>query len=340
MSNSAQPETANQFYINAKHERRMGTYNPDDERYHPEYKERNPSFELNETQFFGFSVPEERIHALTYNWAHPNLDLVSAGVFVAQGMKPFAPAFEICDYRAYLPISGLPKGLLSYETIGGYSVEVIDPGKLFRTTYLDQERNNSFDVYHHAIYEPCVWSNETHLEQVMRTEGEVVLRGKRYDVNGTHIRDRSWGEIRSEMPRNVPPITWMSGVFEDGAAFHVTATDDPRRKPVWVDHFQLTEEETLKFGWIIIDNVTTPIVKCSKITRYDANFFPSHIEMELTDQLGRQFHITGEMVAGFPFNAWHNCRWPICMTRWTCGDRSGWGEAQDGQWTDFLLKVM
>jgi len=36
--------------------------------------------------------------------------------------------------------------------------------------------------------------------------------------------------------------------------------------------------------------------------------------------------------------AWPNCRWPICGTRWTTSKGvSGWGDVQDGQWTDFLL---
>lgn len=333
------PETA-EFYITRRVEKQMGLWDPKNEEMHPEYKTLNPSPDLNETQFFGFSVPEAKIHSVLYTWAHPNLDLVSTGVMVAQGYRPMPPALDIQDYRAYVPMAAIGRSYMNYTTPGGYSVEVLEPGVKFRTTYLDKERNSSFDVIHTAIHPPQVWSSHVHLEQPMRTVGEVTLRGKRYDVDGTHVRDRSWGENRPEMPRHMPPVTWMTGVFDDGFCFHATAFDSPSLDPVWKDHFEVAEADTLRFGWVVVDGRSVALRSVRKLTRYDANMIPTGVEMEMIDELGRIYAMSGVTEAAFVFNAWHNCRWPICGTRWTMKDgTSGWGDVQDGQWTDFLLAV-
>jgi hypothetical protein len=339
MSNSPEKAHANEHYITRKVEHRMGTSGPEDEQIHPEYRKSNPSIELNETQFFGFSVPEERIHSCLYTWYHPNLELVSSGVMVAQGIRPIPPALDIHDYRAYLPASELKGSYLSYSVSSGYAVEVLEPGVRFRTTYLDNERRNSFEVIHTAIHPPCTWSSNVHFEQVMQTKGEVVLRGKRYEVNGTHVRDRSWGENRSEIPRNTPPITWMTGVFDDGFCFHATAFDSPSLKPVWKEHFAMAEADSLRFGWVIVEGKQAALVGCRKLTHYDKLFIPTGVELELTDEHGRIFSMSGSTVSAFVFNAWPNSRWPICGTRWNKNGVSGWGDVQDGQWSDFLLKV-
>lgn len=338
MSQGANAPKANETYINRKVVHRMGVWDSKNEEIHPEYRQINPSFELNETQFFGFSVPEARIHALMYTWYHPNLELISSGVFVAQGIRHIHPGLDIQDYRSYLPASELKGSYYSYTTSGNYSVEVIEPGVKFRTTYLDKERNSSFDVVHTAMHPPCVWSSDVHLEQPMKTKGELVVRGKRYDVDGTHVRDRSWGENRTEMPRNIPPITWMTGVFDDGFCFHATAFDSPSLNPIWKDHFTMAEDDTLRFGWVIVDGKQAAVVSCRKLTRYDSHIFPTHVDLELTDEHGRVFKMSGETEVAFVMPAWPNCRWPICGTRWTTSKGvSGWGDVQDGQWTDFLL---
>lgn len=338
-SNSPSAHLANENFINRAVEHSMGAYDPKDEDLHPEFCRINPSPALNETQFFGFSVPEARIHALLYTWCHPNLNLISSGVVVVQGKRRMAPAFDILDYRAYLSAEELGGSLLNYKTSSGLEVEVIEPGKKFRTKYLDRERRNSFDVVHTGLHAPCVWSSNVHFEQVMKTEGEVVIRGKRYDVNGTHIRDRSWGEIREEVPRNIPPIAWITGAFDDGVCFHVTAFDSPELGPIWKDKFDLGSEDNLRFGWVIVDGEQAALKRVRKLTRYDEDLMPDEVEMEMVDERDRTFRVRGKTIAGFPFHVWPNCRWPICLARWDRDGSVGYGDVQDGQWTDFLLAV-
>jgi hypothetical protein len=332
--------TTNDFYITREVEKRMGVWNPRDEEMHPELKAINPNIELNETQQFGFSVPEHDIHALCYTWYHPNVNLISTGVMVAQGIRPIAPAVDIMDYRGFVSADELKGTFLKFTTSNNYSVEVIEPGVKFRTTYLDKERNNSFDVIHTAIHPPCLWSSNVHFEQPMRNVGEVVIRGKRYDVDGTQTRDRSWAETRSEVPRSIPPVGWVTGIFDNGFCFHVTAFDSQDMDPVWKGHFDVPPDKNLRFGWVIVDGQQAAVKSVRKRTTYDRDWMPATKQLELHDEHGRSFGIKGHVTAGFPFNAWHNCRWPICLTRWTLDDTiSGYGDIQDGQWGDFLLAV-
>ena len=42
---------------------------------------------LTETWYWGFNVPEARINCYAYCWVHPNLGVVSAGLFIYRGIK-------------------------------------------------------------------------------------------------------------------------------------------------------------------------------------------------------------------------------------------------------------
>jgi hypothetical protein len=74
-----------------------------------------------------------------------------------------------------------------------------------------------------AVDDPIVWANGKHFEQVMRTQGQLVLRGQRHDVDSFNIRDRSWGELRPEGHNPAPPYNWVHGVFDE------IRTDEARR---------------------------------------------------------------------------------------------------------------
>lgn len=49
---------------------------------------KNAPHELVETSYFGFSIPEEKIHCEIYHWAHPKFDVTSGGIMIFQGKAP------------------------------------------------------------------------------------------------------------------------------------------------------------------------------------------------------------------------------------------------------------
>jgi hypothetical protein len=324
-------------FFSKKWEKELGRSSGNDESLHPEWKSVNPHYALTETQYFGFHVPQACIHAFTYLWHHPNLGVISGGTMAMQGIKENSSACELFDYRAYMSDKILPPDLSAYTMDNSYSVQILQGGAAFRTTYQDPTRNNSFDVMHTAVSERLYWPNNKHFEQVMRTKGELVLRGARHCVDGFHIRDRSWGEARMEAPSAVPPNTWNTGVFDEGFAFMVMGFDHPDLNPIWRGLYDVAPEESMRFGWMLVDGESVAIAGMRRIGRYmRPTLIPQSVDMEITDVRGRKFQITGAIVAGTPFYGWPNARTPVCLMRWECGGRVGWGEIQEMQATDFM----
>lgn len=313
----------------------FGKPHDDPEGLHLEYKESNAHYGLTTTQYFGFSVPQHNVHALLYFYFHPNLHTVAAGPMAWQGVKKHAMASELYDYRAYLsdqPLGQFPSFLLD----NSYQVDVLNEGRTFRTRYADPARNNSFDVLHTAVSERIYWPSGKHFEQVMRTQGEVVLRGKKYVVDGFNIRDRSWGETRLELPQHSPPVAWATGVFDEKFSFCFAGTDHPDLEPLWKGLYDIASEKVLKFGWVMVDGEPTPIAQLRKRTTYEpATLIPRSVEIEITDARNRKYEIAGTVVAASPLSPFPNCYVPICLSRWECNGRVGWGDIQDAQFTDF-----
>ena len=317
----------------------FGKYVIEDERLHPQFKS-IVGTALTETHLFGFSVPEASIHAMLYIWQHPNLGLVSGGALVFQGIKAHAPAAEISDFRHFMSDACMRETFPNYRLENGYEVAMLEPGKKFRTTYADPLRGSGFDVVHTAVSEAVVWPGDKHFEQVMRTRGDLTLRGKRYVVDGYHVRDRSWGQPRPEDPVDAPPHTWITGVFDDEFAFHLTATDDPLRNPGWKEHYpHFDRAQSVKFGWLLLGGRKTKIKTASKLTIYDrASCMPVRLDIEIVDENDRKHHFKGTLVAATPIHLWQNVRVPIGLARWEYEGRVGWGDVQDVQYSDYLLK--
>ena len=330
----------NQAYFTRTFEKRLGTYELRDEDIHPEAMREQPHYGLTETQYFGFCIPEHRIHAFLYLWYHPNLKVVSGGPIVFQGIKPISLSVELTDYLDFMPDSRLTGGLRSFRFDNSYQVEMLEPGRKFRARYSNPERRNSFDILYTAVSEPMVWASSRHFEQVMKVEGHLELRGKAYEVGGFNIRDRSWGEARLEDPVPGPPIAWMTATFDESFAFNVTALDHPDLKPMWAGKFAVDPEKIDKGGWMIVDGKPVAVQSTRKRSTYDpVTLMPTGTEMEITDVNGRTFNVKGTVLAATPFNTWPNLRVPICLTRWECNGKVGYGDIQEAQWTDFLYRL-
>lgn len=324
------------FYQSFKRE--FGQYNVADEDIHPSYKLEKPHYALTETQYFGFSVPEHNIHAFLYLWYHPNLNVLAAGPMIMQGVKPVGQSSELFDYRNYFPDSQLDPSLSNFTLDSSYSVEMLEPGKVFRLRYRDDQRDSGYDVISEAISDILMWPGSKHFEQVMRVKGELRLRGQTYAVDGHNIRDRSWGELRLENPVAGPPIVWSTGVFGDDFSFNITGFDDPAMNPAHNDLLPAAGVDPHKFGWIIIDGKPAVVDGARSRTTYNpVTLMPETIDIDVYVE-GRTYEIRGKVTAGAPISPWMNNRAPICLVRWECNGRIGWGDLQQVQGNDWLRK--
>ena len=143
-----------------------------------------------------------------------------------------------------------------------------------------------------------------------------------------------------EDPVDAPPHTWITGVFDDEHAFHLTATDDPLRNPAWREHYpNFDRSQSVKFGWLLVGGRRTRIKTASKLTTYDrVTCMPMQIDIQIVDEHDREHRIKGTLVAATPIHLWQNVRVPVGVARWEYEGRIGWGDVQDVQYSDYLLK--
>ena len=333
--------SSNESFFVSSYEKRFGTWSAADDFLHPAMNAAIASDALTETQYFGFSVPEERIHALAYLWHHPRVGTLTGGAMVFQGIKVASIAAELFDMRVYHSDRVLEKDLHCVRLESSYQSEVLEPMRRHRIQYSDPERQNSFVVDFEALLPPVMWSSNAHFEQAMKARGELVLRGKHHKVDCYNVRDRTWAEARSEQILPIPPTTWMTGVFRDDFAFNCSAMDHPALGPIWKDHFKIDSEKVLKGGWLHLDGDTAHIVSAKKLTHYDpVTLYPEQIELAIEDDMGRSLRMTGTVIAACQFNGWLNLRAPVCLTKWECNGETAYGDAQDGQWNDFVSRYL
>ncbi|ORA07519.1 DUF7064 domain-containing protein [Mycobacterium arosiense] len=317
------------------------TATPDCDLLHPQFKELNHSPTLTETHYFGFSVPEENIHAMNYLWHHPNLGVVSGGAWVWQGIKSHALQSELFNWTSFTDEEMLANDLWDYRFDNGYHVQTIEPLKRHRLRYVDDARQNAFDIETEALMQPMLLATGLHFEQAMRARGELTLRGKTYRVDCAHVRDRSWGQGRSEQHATMPPITWMTGVFSDTFMFACLAHDHPDLNPDWKGHLEIPGGDPTKGGWIYRDDTLIPIVATRNRVHHDyTTLVPTTVEMVMTDATGRHYELHGEVISANHFPAWLNVDTWICLTRWEYDGHVCHGDLQQMQWHDYIHQFL
>lgn len=290
-----------------------------------------------ETQYFGFSVPEAGIHSLNYLWHHPRLNVVSGGPWVWQGHKRTALHAEICDLRTYVNDSCLQNDLHDYRMVNGYGVKIIEPLRKFHVSYADPARANAFDLRYEAVHAPVMWANGRHFEQPMHATGELILRGKRYDVDCYTIRDRSWGKARPEHNMSVPPMSWISACFNKDFSLCCSVFDQAQGNPELAGTaFDMPAEKTLCGGWLLKDGKLGWITKIGKSVRRDPHSqLAQSAELHIADEHGRSVQLQGQLVATCPWQTWGNIMMNICLMKWQCETHVAYGDLQDAMWSDY-----
>ena len=172
----------------------------------------------------------------------------------------------------------------------------------------------------------------------MKTEGELVLRGKRHDINGYHIRDRTWAEVRLEDPVDSPPVSWMGCTFDDDFAFNCCAIDHPDLNPIWKNHFD-APKNLLLGGWVWRDGEIVSVTSCRKITHYDEFLRPSSFEFVMTDAKSREYQVKGKIIAAAPWKTWWNIDTWMCLAEIECNGRKGTCDFQDLRWAKFMYAM-
>ena len=315
----------------------LGEVRPQDELLHPDSFAGVSHDSATETQYFGFSVPEEHIHAITYMWWHPNLKVCSGGLMVWQGVKDRAVDAELCDWRAFMSDKAIANDLHEFRYDNGYGVKILEPNKRFHITYDAPTQKNSVDITAEAVLPAVMFGDGLHFEQTMRMTGKLVLRGREYDVDCWNIRDRSWGKPRPEDLMLRPPYSWMCATFSESFSFNCSVFDLAKYNPSIRPELEVPEENSLTGGWIWRDGQLGRIVKAEKrAARGPGQTVPSTVDLWFEDEHGREIEARGTLVASCPAQPWNNTWMVINLFRWECDGQAGHGDVQEAFWGDYL----
>lgn len=332
------------YFMNAQVADSFGEAKPSDEGMHREARTEVIDPGLVETVFGGFSVPEADIHCLNYIWLHPNLRVMSGGAWCWQGFKPLQQQCELFEMRDFVPDTAITDagGDVTDVTMpNGYRYEVLEPLQKIRMSYDDPARGNSFEVTQTAVMPIAMLPSNKHFDQVMRSEGTLTLRGEQYTIDGYAVRDRSWGEARTEDPAGASGIHWLMAMFGDDYAVHVTGLEDPETAQ-WRDRFpeDPAMSEAMNRGWVWKDGSLRTVTSARIETEWDAaaRRQAAH-QVVVVDDSGEEHRLSGEIRACSSWNTWSNVHMSVGLTRWESNGRIGHGDSQIAMWTDFVRAV-
>jgi hypothetical protein len=329
------------YFMNPQVADSFGDTTAADEGMHRAALEESTDPALVETVFNGFNVPEADIHCLNYIWLHPNLGLMSGGVWCWQGIKRSQLEVELFDMRDFHPDTAITTGggdLTDVTLPNGYRHQVVTPLEEVRMTYEDAKRGNAFDVVTTAIMPPAMLPSNRHFDQAMRTSGTLRLRGEEYPVNGFTVRDRSWGEARTEDPIGMSGIHWLVAVFGEDYAVHVTGLEDPETAS-WHDRFPEDPAASQKMnrGWVFKDGQLLSVRSARIETEWDvAGRRQAAHQVVVVDETGAEHRLSGDIRACANWHTWSNVHMSVGLTRWECDGRVGHGDSQIAMWTDFV----
>jgi hypothetical protein len=329
------------YFMNPQVADSFGTVRPDDEGMHRAERDRVSDPALVETVFCGFSIPEADVHCLNYIWLHPNLRLMSGGAWAWKGFKRTQLEAELFDMRDFIPDRAITDDggdLLDVTLPNGYRYQVLKPFEQIRMSYEDPSRGNAMDVTATAVMPPAMLPSNRHFDQVMRTSGTLTLRGEEFRVDGFSVRDRSWGEARTENPAGMSGIHWLVAIFGDDYAIHVTGLEEPETAQ-WRDRFAegVGLSRAMNRGWVWQNGRLHTVISAHIETEWDfaGRHQVAHRVVAL-DETGTEHRMHGQIRAAANWHTWSNVHMSIGLARWECNGRVGHGDSQVAMWTDFV----
>jgi hypothetical protein len=290
----------------------------------------NAPFDLVETSYFGFAIPEHNIDCEIYFWMHPVLGVTSGGVFCFQGLKSSQMEADYINYFNYMP---LPEDITDVRYPMGLQVKMLEASKRFEIKYSDPAAHTHFEFVSTAVMPLAFRPTGGHFTQAMHNRGKLVLRGREYTIDSYFSRDRSWGDPRAEGQLDVSPVGWHVAVFSDDLAFHVIAFDGPDSSPSKANANHI-------WGYVWRDEKLLGVRGCEKRTTRPDGVFPSRIELRILDEEDQTHELIGTVGARYPFAMWPNATIGYSFTHWTYKGHRGYGDTQEAYYNSFLVRAL
>lgn len=298
---------------------------PEDETFHA--IPADAQYNWAETNMFGFTIPEHQIDCMIWFVYWPKLGTTYGGLTIFKGIKAHYLESEIFDFRVALP---LPEDNTDWECPNGLTIRMIEPLKSFHISYREPGGDTTFDMVTTGIMPPAVRYNGNHITQAMKCVGHLDMGGTRYPIDGYYSRDRSWREHRNEAVHDMPPLSWIAGVFGDDFAFHLTTFESSGNRPEWAGHYpHMARGENVLWGYVWHDGKLLGVKAADVFVDRPDGVGPAGARITIETADGDSFEIEGRTVALNPAMGWPNISVNYAFTEWRCRDRVGHGDIQD-----------
>jgi hypothetical protein len=284
----------------------------DDARHYPG-PESKPLW--NESYWFTFVEPKSEIGFAARFGMLPNKGYGNFYLLVSQGD---ALVYSLIDQRAKLPQKDAPLSMC------GYTIEVEKPLERFRLTF---DRDSvTLDVVWEAMSPTCMWphapgssvdQSPRHIEGSGRVKGTLRIGETVHEIDCFAHRDHSWGGERDWS--KITRWDYLSGEIDEN---------------FWFNAVKLRLEgmpQDIHVGclWDGEEVMWAPKIDMDVTTTEDGTRAIS-ADVRMTDEKGREHHITGEMAIASG-NVWFG---GACLregyARWRYGDRVGYGVHEHG----------
>jgi hypothetical protein len=231
----------------------------------------------------------------------------------------------------------LKDDLHHFRLDNGYSVRIIEPMKAFHLTYADEGRGQMIDLQIEAVSPAVLFADGKHFEQVMRVRGDITIRGHSHKVDCFNVRDRSWGKPRPEQSMTLPPMSWTTAVFNEGFSVNCNVFDQVEgNSELRGSAFEVPKEKTLLSGWTWKGGEIAQVIEATKrVVRDPESLIPLELTLDLADSLGREFHMTGELIANCPWQTWPNVNMSMSLMKWRWEDQETHGDCQEAIFGDY-----
>lgn len=234
-----------------------------------------------ETYWFSFDQPGPDLSATIYPLFRPNLGICSLGVSVWDGSahEPWAVLYSRTYWHLRMPDT--PATALDLE---GLSYRCLEPLRRYRVTYRDADLID-LELEFTGLREPHAASHGPgagHFDQPCRVEGSVSVRGSRVDIDTVGMRDRTWSP-RPEDRRGAATAYTYGTASADEQFLLLTS----------VAGNEGTFTSGVFTGYLVREGVRSALVDARRSVVERRNGYPTRIEVQATDALGRALAASG-----------------------------------------------
>ena len=293
-----------------------------------------------ETIAMPFHVPGANLNGIVYLVTRPMLGVTMCDVTLHDRISDLWEEQLYVDNQQHLPC---PKSLMEFSLPNGLSFKAIEPLKRYRITYagIDDTR---FDLEFVALHEPydindpamdptaakrqgpawdSSWSG--HYEATYRIRGELVVRGKRYEVDCVDTGDRSWGP-RPE--RDNSSVIWWHASFGEDLTVHLFTGHDIARTNVMTPHIS---------GYVLENGKLYGLIDSHGTQEY-RGFTPMGGELEVVDVREKKFRMTYSALTACNWAPYPSNSYTQAYMRVNYNGRIGYGIQQLGLSRAYLTR--